>query len=164
VGTYDIRSATLADAESVAGLINAAFVVERVAFEGDRIDVPGVRELMAKGTFLLAENGAEPLGCAYVEKREERSYLGLLAVAPGRQGTGLGRRLVATAEQYARQAGCAAMDLRIISPREKVLVPFYARLGYTGHGTASLDSAIPAKVPCHYVLMSKPLPNDSQAR
>jgi hypothetical protein len=32
----EIRTGTLADAESIASLINKAFIVERVAFDGDR--------------------------------------------------------------------------------------------------------------------------------
>src|SRR5580700_6188704 len=86
-----LRIAHSADAEAIARLINAAFVVERIAFEGDRIGTAGVCDLMKKGPFLLAEDAIELAGCVYVEVRGARSYLGLLSIDPARQGTGLGR-------------------------------------------------------------------------
>jgi GNAT superfamily N-acetyltransferase len=152
-----LRIARDADGEAIAGLINAAFVVERVAFDGDRIDPHGVGELMKKGKFLLAEHAAALLGCVYVEVHAQRSYLGLLSVASARQGTGLGRQLVAAAEQYSRNAGCHTIDLRIISPRAESLLPFYQHLGYSPAGTAPFPADITPKVPCHYILMAKPL-------
>jgi GNAT superfamily N-acetyltransferase len=152
-----VRIAQNADAEAVAQLINAAFVVERAAFDGDRTDTQGVREFMKKGTFLLAEDATGLSGCVYVEIRAERSYLGLLSVSPSSQGTGLGRQLVAAAEKYARAAPCHAMDLRIISPRAEALLPFYVRLGYVRTGTAPLPPDACPKIPCHYITMAKPL-------
>jgi predicted N-acetyltransferase YhbS len=152
-----VRVAHRTDAEAIARLINLAFVVERIAFDGDRIDTPGVSDLMKKGTFLLAEDAIELVGCVYIEVRDARSYLGLLSVGPARQGTGLGRRLVSEAEEYSRQAGCHTMDLRIISPRAESLLPFYQRLGYSQTGTAAFSSDIRPKLLCHYITMAKPL-------
>jgi GNAT superfamily N-acetyltransferase len=152
-----VRIAQNADAEAITQLINAAFVVERMAFDGDRTDTQGVREFMKKGTFLLAEDTTGLSGCVYVEILAERSYLGLLSVSPPSQGTGLGRQLVAAAEKYARAAPCYAMDLRIISPRAQVLLPFYLHLGYVRTGTAPLPPEANPKVPCHYITMAKAL-------
>jgi GNAT superfamily N-acetyltransferase len=152
-----MRIAQRGDAEAIARLINAAFIVERVAFDGDRTDTQGVREFMEKGKFLLAEDTTGLAGCVYVEIRGDRSYLGLLSVAPARQGTGLGRQLVAAAEEYARKAACRAMELRIISPRAESLLPFYQHLGYAQTGTAAFPAEVTTKMPCHYILMTKPL-------
>lgn len=151
-----IRFAQSVDVEPLARLINAAFVVERPFIEGQRIDPLGLRAYMEKGKFLVAEDGHGLAGCVYVELRGERGYLGLLGVAPGRQGTGLGRKLMEAAEDYFRAAHCRAIDLRIISPREP-LPRFYAHLGYTETGTAPFAPDVPLKVPCHYILMSKSL-------
>jgi GNAT superfamily N-acetyltransferase len=152
-----MRIAQITDVDAIARLINAAFIVEQVAFDGDRIDAQGVRGLLDKGAFLLGEDAAGLAGCVYVEMREARSYLGLLSVDPARQGMGLGRWLVAAAEDYSRKAGCNAMDLRIISPRAESLLPFYKHLGYTETGTAPFSSDVKPKVPCHYITMAKPL-------
>lgn len=151
-----IRFARPADVEPLVRLINAAFVVERPFLEGPRIDPGGVRAYLGKGKFLVAEDRDGLAGCVYVELRGERGYLGLLGVRPGRQGTGLGRKLMEAAENYFRAARCRAVDLRMISPREP-LPGFYAHLGYAETGTAPMASDLPRKVPCHYILMSKSL-------
>jgi GNAT superfamily N-acetyltransferase len=152
-----MRIAREGDVDGIVRLINAAFIVERVAFDGDRIDAPAVRGLLKEGAFLLADDEMRLTGCVYVEVVGERSYLGLLSVEPSRQGTGLGSRLVAAAEEYSRNAGCCAMDLRVISPRAEELVPFYEHLGYTQTGTAPFSSDFRTKVPCHYIMMAKAL-------
>jgi predicted N-acetyltransferase YhbS len=152
-----IRAAVPSDAEAVAQVINGAFVVERIAFDGDRTNPANVRAWMNTGTFLLAEDSTGLVGCVYLELRRDRSYLGLLSVSPALQGKGLGRQLVAAAEEHSRSAGCRAMDLRIVSPRAEALLPFYRRLGYAQTGTAPFTSDVPAKIPCHYIVMSKSL-------
>jgi N-acetylglutamate synthase-like GNAT family acetyltransferase len=149
-----IRAAGNADVEALAALINNAFRVELPFIEGDRINPGGVREYMKKGQFLLAEDSSGLVGCVYVELRSDRGYLGLLGVEPRRQGSGLGRKLMSAGEIYFRDAGCVAVDLRIVSARTP-LPAFYRHLGYVETGTAPFPHDVPAKVPCHYILMSK---------
>ena len=151
-----LRFAQSVDVEPLARLINAAFIVEQPFIEGDRIDPRGVRAYLEKGKFLVAEDSHGLAGCVYLELRGERGYLGLLGVEPRRQSTGLGRKLMEAGENYFRAANCRAIDLRIISPR-RPLPGFYAHMGYLGTGTAPFAPDVPVKVPCHYILMSKPL-------
>ncbi len=80
-GELRIRRGARDDVAALTRLINAAFTVEQVAFDGDRLDAQGVRGYMKTGTFLLAEDAAGLAGCVYIEARGERSYLGLLSVA-----------------------------------------------------------------------------------
>jgi GNAT superfamily N-acetyltransferase len=148
------RIADLRDGAHLVLLINSAFRVELPFIDGDRIDAEGLRAYMAKGKFLVAEDAADLAGCVYVELRGDRGYLGLLGVDPPRQGTGLGRKLMDAAERYFREAGCCAIDLRVISPRAP-LPTFYRHLGYLATGTAPFAPNAPVKVPCHYILMSK---------
>ena len=149
-----IRLAVEADVEPLARLINAAFRVEQPYIEGDRINPHGVRGYMAKGKFLLAEDSVGLVGCVYVELRGDRGYVGLLGVDPPRQGTGLGRKLMDAAENYFRQAGCRAIDLRIVSARTPLPL-FYRHLGYAETGTSQIPADVPLKVPCHFIHMSK---------
>lgn len=151
-----IRIASADDVEPLVQLINAAFVVEQPFIEGERIDPAGVRGCMERGKFLVAEDAVGLVGCVYVELRGERGYLGLLAVAPERQGAGLGRKLMAAAENHFRAAGCQAIDLRIISPRTP-LPTFYEHMGYMLTGTAPFAPDVQVRVPCNYILMSKHL-------
>lgn len=155
-GEISIRMAQRGDVPGLVRLINAAFAVEQIAFDGDRISPAETHAFLQTGDFLVAEDSSGFAGCVYVEVREGRGYLGLLAVDPPRQGTGLGRKLVAAAEDYFRAASCCAVDLRIISPRTS-LPAFYRRLGYVEIGTAPFSSDVPPKVPVHYIIMSKQL-------
>jgi GNAT superfamily N-acetyltransferase len=151
-----IRLALSDDIPRLVRLINAAFIVEQFVFEGDRINTEETQSFMQTGKFLVAEDSAGFAGCVYLEVRKDRGYLGLLAVDPPRQGIGLGRKLVAAAEEYFRAEGCCAVDLRIISQRTP-LPPFYCRLGYVEIGTAPFAPSLQTKVPGHYIVMSKSL-------
>jgi GNAT superfamily N-acetyltransferase len=152
-----IRVASDEDVPALARLINAAFVVEQAVFDGNRVDELGVRAYMSGGTFLLAEDSGDMAGCVYVETRNERSYLGLLSVRPARQGTGLGRQLLAAAERFARELGSHFMDLRVISARGEQLLPFYQHLGYEVVRTEPFPANLAPRVHSHYILMSKRL-------
>jgi N-acetylglutamate synthase-like GNAT family acetyltransferase len=152
-----IRPASDEDVPALARLINAAFVVEQVVFDGNRVDDLGVRAYMSGGTFLVAEDSGGLAGCVYIETRSDRSYLGLLSVQPAQQGAGLGRQLVGAGENLARESGSRVMDLRVISARGEKLLPFYQRLGYKVARTEPFPANLIAKVRSHYILMSKPL-------
>ena len=58
-----VRPSKSGDIEELTRVINAAFVVERVAFDGDRVDMEQVGSYMDKGTFLVAEHGKVLVGC-----------------------------------------------------------------------------------------------------
>jgi GNAT superfamily N-acetyltransferase len=151
------RLAEPRDAEAVTALINVAFRhAEAFLIDRDRIDIDSVRTFLEKGKFLLAEDGDPLVGCAYVELRGDRAYLGLLSVDPTRQKAGLGSQIMTACEEYCAKIGCRFMDLRIINVREE-LPRFYRRLGYIETGTEPLTPGINPKIPCHFITMSKPL-------
>jgi GNAT superfamily N-acetyltransferase len=154
----EIRFADEADAPALMALVNAAFAVESYFIEGPRLDPERTREIFAKGRLLLAEDEQGLAGCVYVELRGDRSYLGLLSVDPLRQKTGLGRRLTAAAEEFAREMGSHAMDITVVNLRTE-LPPLYKKLGYTESGTEPVRAEmVPRlKLPCHFVRMTKSL-------
>jgi GNAT superfamily N-acetyltransferase len=151
-----LRIAEAADAEAIARLINAAFQVERFFLDADRITIEEVRSRLATGKFILATENDALAGCVYVEFRDERAYVGLLAVDPARQRSGLGKRLMSAAEDHCRGEGCHSVDLRIVNLRRE-LPPFYRKLGYVENGTAPFPEDAHPKLPCHFIVMSKPL-------
>jgi predicted N-acetyltransferase YhbS len=151
-----IRRAAESDAEALTRLINRAFQVERFFIESDRISLPQVLEYLRNGAFLIADDGGEMAACVYVELRGERGYFGLLSVDPARQRSGLGRRLIAAAEEFCRDAGRRFIDLRIVNLREE-LPAYYAKLGYAETGTSAFPADVETKLPCHFVEMTKAL-------
>jgi N-acetylglutamate synthase-like GNAT family acetyltransferase len=154
--TCTVRLAGGADTGAIAALINAAFLVEKFFIDGDRINEEEVRRLLEKGCFLAAEAEGGLAGCVYVECTGDRAYLGLLSVAQSRRRGGVGRRLVAAAEEIGRQSGCKFIDLRIVNLRTE-LPAYYQRLGYEETGAAPFPADVPTKVPCHFIIMSKGL-------
>jgi predicted N-acetyltransferase YhbS len=152
-----VRVTNPGDAEAVSGVINAAFrKAEGFLIDRDRIDLKTVQDLFRTGTFLVAEENGVVVGCVHVEMRGERSYLGLLSVNPDGQKSGVGSKLMTTAEDYCAKAGSRFMDLRIVSVRQE-LPEFYHRRGYVETGTAPFTPGLEPKLPCHFVNMAKPL-------
>jgi predicted N-acetyltransferase YhbS len=157
---HKIREATEADHEAVAALINRAFEVEKFFKSCDRTTPEEILHLLHKGTFLLAEDAAGALlGSIYVETGGARGYFGMLSVQPGRQRGGIGRQLIAAAEQRARQAGCTFMEISVIDLREE-LPPLYGRFGYELDGdSGEIDERVQPhlKMPVRLLHMRKTL-------
>ena len=106
---------------------------------------------------MFSRQDDELLGCVYLETRGERSYLGMLAVAPQHQRQGLATRLLAAGEEFLRAAGAGFVDITVVNVRTE-LQPIYERYGYRVTGTAPYPSHRKAiKMPCHFMLMSKQL-------
>jgi predicted N-acetyltransferase YhbS len=154
----NIRFAEEQDLDAITSLINTAFSVERFFKKGDRLDLDITRGFFHTGRFLVADDNESLAACVYVELRGDRAYLGLLSVDPARQRSGLGRRLVSAAEEFAREMGAHFMDLRVVDVREE-LPGIYERYGYAASGTEPIPEEMAAQVsmPCHFVRMSKPL-------
>jgi predicted N-acetyltransferase YhbS len=162
-----IRTASPQDADALATLINAAFIVEAFFKVGDRTSADEIAELMADGgEFLVLENlprrsgeaanVGNPSGCVYLKRSGDRAYLGMLSIAPPLQRRGLGRQLVEAAESRARALGCRFMDMHIVNLREELL-PYYRRLGYAENGTLPFSEPTRPSRSCFFVVMSKRL-------
>jgi N-acetylglutamate synthase-like GNAT family acetyltransferase len=156
----DIRFAEESDLPALTALINKAFKVEAFFIVRDRLMPEETRQYFQKGRFLIAEENNTLAGAVYVELRGDRSYLGLLSVDPDRQKSGLGRRLTAAAEEFAREMGAHHMDITVVNLRTE-LPPFYRKLGYTDNGTEPVrPEMIPRLLqPAHFIKMTKPLGN-----
>ena len=137
-------------------LVNEAYLVEQFFVEGPRTDEAEIAACLARGSFLVAEEDGRIEGCVYVGRREGRGYFGLLSVRPGRQGEGLGRRLVAAAEERLRAAAFREIDILVVDLRRE-LFPFYEHLGYREVGREPFPPTPPTKRPCAFVVMRKPL-------
>jgi N-acetylglutamate synthase-like GNAT family acetyltransferase len=154
----DLRFATESELPALMDLINRAFAVEKFFKKNDRLNPASTREYFHRGRFLVAGHQGHINGCVFVELKGDRAYLGLLSVDPASQKSGLGTRLVNAAEEYARELGALHMDLTIVNVRQE-LPSYYNRLGYTVSGTEPIPPEMigPVSMPCHFVVMTKPL-------
>jgi ribosomal protein S18 acetylase RimI-like enzyme len=90
-----------------------------------------VAELLTKpnATILKYSEGKVILGCVELRDEKGKLYLGMLSVAPNTQGKGIGKRLMAAAEDHARSLGLNTIFMTVISVR-KELIDWYVRHGY----------------------------------
>lgn len=142
----------------MSSLINSAFAIETF-LEGLRTSEQALAERMRKGVFLIGcDSEGKMVATVFVEVRNQRGYFGMLAVDRARQGIGFGRAMVRAAEDYCRAAGCAVMDLDVLSLR-KELPPFYEKLGYRSTGTEEFRPSRPLRpgIEVHCIVMSKGL-------
>jgi ribosomal protein S18 acetylase RimI-like enzyme len=154
--TDAVREASDSDLLRIVSLINRAFAVERFFKSGDRTDPEQVQQMMQDGKFLLLTDGDEMVACMFVRVTGDRAYIGTLSVDPARQRSGLGRRMMREAEDYCRNAGCKALDIRIVNLRTE-LPAIYRKLGFVETGTQSAEVVKNATRPIHFITMSKPL-------
>jgi predicted N-acetyltransferase YhbS len=153
---FSVRPAATTDVAGIVALINTAFQVEKFFIDGDRICEEEVRRLLDCGCFLVSEAARGLSGCVYIETSSRRAYLGLLSVLPSLQREGIGRRLMLAAEQHARNAGCQFMDLRVVNLRME-LPAYYSNLGFEASGVEPFPVHVATKLPCHFIVMTKPL-------
>ena len=148
----------VADAAALAQLVNRAYAVEQFFVEGDRTDAAEIAEMMTKGTFLVLDRADEHglAAAVYVTVTGEQGYFGMLAVGPGLQGQGIGKRMVRIAEALAEAAGCTRMTMKIVNLREE-LGRWYRSLGYREVGTTPYVVHRPVKRSCHFVDMARSL-------
>jgi ribosomal protein S18 acetylase RimI-like enzyme len=154
--TDAVREASDSDLLRIVSLINRAFAVERFFKSGDRTDPEQVQQMMQDGKFLLLTDGDEMVACMFVRVTGDRAYIGTLSVDPARQRSGLGRRMMREAEDYCRNVGCKALDIRIVNLRTE-LPAIYRKLGFVETGTQSAEVVKNATRPIHFITMSKPL-------
>jgi len=141
----DIRVARPADAARIVPLIESAYrgdssrqgwTTEADLLDGQRTDEADVLAAITNdgSRMLLAEDGEELLACCTVQDRGAHAYFGMFAVSPKAQGGGLGRRLLAVAEQLARdELGLSTMQMTVIRQRAD-LIAWYVRRGYVQTG------------------------------
>jgi GNAT superfamily N-acetyltransferase len=158
--------------EELARVVNAAYEVGEAGLwlEGStRVATGDIAEAIRGGGMLAAMLDGRPVGCAYVRLLDEATAdLGLIAAAPDQWGSGIGRRLVSTAEDLMRSRGVTAMQLELLVPKGWIhpekdrLRAWYTRLGYRVVRSARFEQvaahlASRLAVPCEFLIFHKPL-------
>jgi ribosomal protein S18 acetylase RimI-like enzyme len=99
------------------------------------------KKLVQRELFLVAEDSGSIVGTAMAGYDGHRGWVYYLAVAPERQGGGLGRLLMMEAEVQLLALGCPKVNVQIRSGNEQVAA-FYDRLGYAPDGATGLGKRL----------------------
>jgi ribosomal protein S18 acetylase RimI-like enzyme len=139
--TGSVSVATGTDIPELVILINSAYrgesskkgwTTEADLLDGQRTDIESLGMLLNKpGSVLLKYVNAENKisACVNLQQQGRKLYLGMLTVSPTLQGSGIGKKLLAASEQYARENNFEAIRMTVISLRLE-LIAWYERHGY----------------------------------
>lgn len=139
-----ILPATPADANELSILVNSAYrgdtgrqgwTTEADLIDGTRTDAELLGEIIKRQDSVIlkyVENN-EIIGCVELRVEGEKLYLGMLTVKPTLQKGGIGKRLMQAAEAYAREKGCTAIFMNVLTDRSE-LIAWYERQGYADTG------------------------------
>jgi len=170
---YIIEAASPADIDCLAALVNSAYrgeyskkgwTTEADLLPGElRTDAASLANLLQKpGSTILkctGENG-KLAGTVYLDLQDRGCYLGMLTVDPLLQNEGIGRLLLAAAEEHARFHQRKNVFMNVIDLRTE-LIAWYNRRGYIATGeikpfTPDLRFGEPVQ-PLQFVVLEKNL-------
>ncbi|MDY0986530.1 GNAT family N-acetyltransferase [Flavobacterium sp. CFBP9031] len=167
-----ITKATIEDIPALTILINSAYrgetskkgwTTEAHLLEGKRTDEQEMTEIFLdpKNTILKFTENDKIIGSVLLVEKVHQLYLGMLTVSPELQNSGIGKKLLAEAENHAKSLGLSSIIMTVISVREE-LVAWYKRHGYvdTGKREAFPESEIHvtvSEVPLEFIYLEKVL-------
>jgi DNA-binding MarR family transcriptional regulator/ribosomal protein S18 acetylase RimI-like enzyme len=144
-GSSRLTRATDADVPAVAALMNSAYrssgsnagwTTEADYIEGNRTSEAMLRQDIASNPDARLLVWRQPsddalLGCVWVEPEGDHVwYLGSLSINPREQNSGLGRKLLAAAEDWIQDRGGREIRMTVVNVRD-TLIAWYERRGYT---------------------------------
>lgn len=167
-----ISKATLADIPALNILINSAYrgetskkgwTTEAHLLEGKRTNEEELTQTLLKpeNTILKFTENDTIIGSVLLVEKEKQLYLGMLTVSPELQNSGMGKKLLAEAENHAKTLGLSSIIMSVISVREE-LIAWYKRHGYvdTGKREAFPENDIHITIsdePLEFIFMEKQL-------
>ena len=141
----ELKAAQKFHAEPLAEFINRAYrgdssrqgwTTEADLIDGTRTDAELIANVIEdkNSTLLLLEEDNRIIACVELRIEDHKMYLGMLTVDPEMQGRGIGKKMMAAAEDHARAKGSRMIYMTVLTPR-KELIAWYDRHGYknTGH-------------------------------
>ncbi len=164
-----IRLATLADVPALHALVERAYrgpasragwTSEADFLTGPRTDAATLTAVVTDPaqSFLVAIPVDAINACVAVsDKGGGVAYLGMLAVEPAGQTQGLGRTMIAAAEDHARRFGATRMEITVVDHR-RALIAWYERRGYIRTGEERpFPPELIEDTPLAFMVMTKPL-------
>lgn len=175
---FDVRIEPAASADdamlvaAVTELINQVYEVAEAGLwvkGARRTSRQEVAELITLGEIATARTGDRVIGAVRIRRLDdETAEFGMLAADPTQRGLGVGRALVAFAEDWAVKRGFPEMQLELLVPIEwehpskEFLRAWYTRIGYRVAHTGLLRDLYPELAPllaaeCDLIIFRKAL-------
>ena len=103
---------------------------DEIEREGKRTDEQEMTEIFLdpKNTILKFTENDKIIGSVLLVEKGHQLYLGMLTVSPELQNSGIGKKLLAEAENHAKSLNLTSIIMTVISVREE-LVAWYKRHG-----------------------------------
>ncbi|MBC7641190.1 MAG: GNAT family N-acetyltransferase [Flavobacterium sp.] len=139
-----ITKATTNDVSALNILVNSAYrgesskkgwTTEANILDGIRISEKELLSIISNPEntiFKLVENN-EIIACVLLSNKTDKLYLGMLTVNPELQNSGIGKKLLHFAENYALDLSLISIEMTVISVRTE-LIAWYERHGYKDSG------------------------------
>ncbi len=174
-----LRPARSAEAAALAALVNSAYrgdssragwTTEADLLGGQRTDPAALAEFIRCGEadddrVMLVHDSAERItACVQLDRHVDHAYLGMLTIEPALQAAGLGRGLLAGAEEFVRRRWRLPRVVMTVIEQRPELIAWYERRGYRRTGeTAAFPYGDPRfgepkREDLRFVLLEKTLP------
>jgi ribosomal protein S18 acetylase RimI-like enzyme len=142
--SFIIEQAITEDAAELSQLVNSAYrgesskqgwTTEADLLDGTRTDSVAIADLISEPSTYVLKYVEEKkiIACVELKCEENKLYLGMLSVKPGLQNKGIGKKLLAAAEEFAHSKNISSIFMTVISVRTE-LIDWYIRHGYQPTG------------------------------
>ena len=141
-----ISRATVQDVKAITALLNSAYrgedskkgwTTEADLIAGEvRTSSKSIQKIIEQPNSVMlkfTDSTTNIVGCVNLQKHNTKVYLGMLSVSPILQNAGIGKQLLAAADEYALQQNCTAIYMTVITQRTE-LINWYNRHGYSDTG------------------------------
>ncbi len=165
-----IIKATISDIPALNILINSAYrgetskkgwTTEANILEGTRITETELTETLLdkNNTILVYQENDKIIGTVLLTNKKSELYLGLLTISPELQNSGLGKKLLQAAEDFAHSLGLPKIVMTAITVRDE-LIAWYKRNGYLDTGKRepfpqNLDDVVLYSEPLEFMVLCK---------
>lgn len=114
----------------------AGWTTEADLLDGTRVNEAELEAILADekaDLHIFGETATDIQASVYLKKESDHLYLGMLTVRPVLQGTGLGKKVLRYAEDFAKAQGFECIKMTVIEARTE-LIAWYNRNGYLPSG------------------------------
>ena len=156
--------------EAIQSLCDLINLVYREAEDGllmpesKRIFTNDLRLLLENKELLVAIDNGKIIGCVKITLiDDDHAMFGMLVTCQEYRGSGIGGKLVAAAEQWARDQNRRVMCLELLTPtnwqqaHKEFLKAWYTRLGYRIHSSKTFEKTHHQITECDFCLYVKAL-------